>query len=150
MFCLLTPMLASAVSIMECSIAHQIQKFQSSFLVTLKWSAENRSLVSFVVWCIFFYHSWKFQGKGLWLEWKWRMEFPHLDMDSNQEQSDPGRELWENLSNTMLCNCNTYSKEEKSQKKGGEKGERCSYTLKYLWKQMLVLILSAAWRLCHN
>lgn len=67
MFCLLTPMhpmLASAVSIMECSIAHQIQKFQSSVLVTLKWSAKNGSLVSFVVWCIFSTTAGNSRGKG--------------------------------------------------------------------------------------
>lgn len=75
------------------------QKSFSLFLVTVKWSAENyKSLFYSVDWWLFLpQHCWKFQGKGLWLEWKWRVNFPHLDIDSNQEQSDPGRVPWENL-----------------------------------------------------
>lgn len=91
---------------------HQIQKFQSSFWLLL--SAGQKTRAWFVLLSGgFFYHSWKFQGKGLWLEWKWRRNFPHLDVDSNQEQSDPGRELWENLSHATLCTVALIQKRKK-------------------------------------
>lgn len=101
----------AGISCLHCGMfqAHHIQKFLSTFWLLLSEVQKTRA------WFVllsggFFYHSWKLQGKGLWLEWKWRMNFPHLDMNWNPEQSDPGRELWGNLSNAVLCNCNTYSK----------------------------------------
>ena len=91
-------MLTSAVFVMEYSKLIT-SKSSRLFLVTRKWSAENcKSLFHSVVWWLLLpQHCWKFQGKALWLEWKWRVNFLHLDTDSDQEQSDPGRILWQNI-----------------------------------------------------
>lgn len=141
--------------------AHQIHKFQSSFSLLLSEVQKTRA------WFVllsgdFSYQSWKFQGKGLWLEWKWRVNFPGFKPGFKPRAEWPwqrtlGKSLLLGQSNAMLYKCNTYSKEEKrgkkvdcGKKKGGEEEERCSYTLKYFWKQMLLLIYPAAWKLCYK
>lgn len=131
--------------------AHRIQKFQSSFQLLLSEVQKTRAWFVLLSGGIF-YHIWKFQGKGLWLEWKWRMNFTQIE--SRMILAENSGKICE-----MLC-CATVTLIQKRKKrkinwlwggkKGGEKGERCSYTWKYLWKQMLVLILPAAWKFCHN
>lgn len=76
----------------------------------------------------------KVPGKELWLQWRRGVNIPHLDIDSDQNQSDPGVVPWENLcfwGCQMPCftAATLILKGEKEklivQKVGERKGRRC-------------------------